>query len=64
MYHVEVTSNEMGMSLFIYLVILDINECEIDNGGCEQQCSNVILSFTCDCNEGYILEENGRTCAG
>jgi deleted-in-malignant-brain-tumors protein 1 len=41
----------------------DINECEIDNGGCEQQCSNVILSFTCDCNEGYILEENGRTCA-
>ena len=50
--------------IFIISLCLDINECEIDNGGCEHKCINVILSFMCDCNEGYHLEENGRTCEG
>ena len=34
---------------------IDINECEIDNGGCEQNCENTIGSFRCSCNTGYVL---------
>ena len=32
-----------------------INECEIDNGGCEQNCENTIGSSRCSCNTGYVL---------
>ena len=34
---------------------IDINECEIDNGVCEQNCENTIGSFLCSCNTGYVL---------
>ena len=34
---------------------IDIDECEIDNGGCEQNCENTIGSFHCSCGSGYIL---------
>ena len=32
-----------------------IDECEIDNGGCEQNCENTISYFHCSCGSGYIL---------
>ena len=34
---------------------IDINECEIDNGVCEQNCENTIGSFLCSCNTDYVL---------
>ncbi len=36
----------------------------IDNGGCEHTCVNTIPSFFCTCNDGYILDDNGRNCNG
>ena len=40
----------------------DINECTADIDGCSQVCINMNGSFICGCNEGYTLNEDGRTC--
>ncbi|XP_069982834.1 uncharacterized protein uif isoform X2 [Penaeus vannamei] len=38
----------------------DINECEDNNGGCDQRCINSAGSFSCLCNVGYdLFTENG-----
>ena len=31
---------------------------------CNQNCFNTIGSFTCSCNNGYVLDEDGRSCNG
>ncbi|XP_068215843.1 coagulation factor IX-like [Palaemon carinicauda] len=38
----------------------DIDECRQNNGGCEQICQNTDGSFTCQCNEGFTLLQDGR----
>ena len=50
------------MSFFFSLS--DVNECAINNGGCEQICNNTIGSFICTCDTGYQLDENGMNCSG
>ena len=55
-------------------VILDINECTIDNGGCVcdpntsnciSYCHNYPGSHNCSCNNGYKLDpQNERKCIG
>ena len=42
----------------------DINECDVNNGGCEHICTNVIYSFECSCHLGYNLSEDGFDCNG
>ena len=42
----------------------DIDECEINNGGCEHNCTNIIASFVCSCRDGYNLTMNGLNCTG
>lgn len=44
--------------------IADINECAVDNGGCQDQCCNTIGSYFCRCQAGQKLEEDGRGCEG
>ena len=41
--------------------LLDINECNTNNGGCSQVCNNRGGSFTCSCNSGFTLE-GGNAC--
>ena len=36
--------------------------CEIDNGGCEHNCTNIGDSYYCTCNTGYQLNSDGTTC--
>ena len=31
---------------------------------CSQTCTNTNGSFTCGCNNGYLLDVNGATCNG
>ncbi|KAK7079934.1 Calcium ion binding, partial [Halocaridina rubra] len=39
---------------------IDVNECEQNNGGCDQRCLNSPGSFSCLCNIGYdLFTENG-----
>ena len=33
--------------------------CEIDNGGCEHNCTNIGDSYYCTCNTGYQLNSDG-----
>ena len=42
----------------------DIDECLTNNSGCDQTCVNTPGSFDCKCKEGYVLGDNGKTCAG
>ena len=43
--------------------ILDINECAVNNGGCEDFCENTPGSFKCKCTKGgWELNADGRTC--
>ena len=49
---------------FISYLITDINECSDSNGGCDDDCINTIGSFFCECDSGYALQSNGKTCNG
>lgn len=40
----------------------DINECLSSNGGCNQHCTNMVGSYRCYCDNGYILDSDNRTC--
>lgn len=42
------------------LECVDINECTVSNGGCDQKCLNTAGDFSCSCNSGYQLyTQNG-----
>ena len=41
-----------------------VNECENDNGGCAQGCVDTLASYTCSCNDGYILDVDKKGCIG
>ena len=40
-----------------------MDECALNNGGCDHICDNDEGSFECHCNENYILQDNGLTCS-
>jgi len=42
----------------------DINECAENNGGCEQNCTNSVGSYSCMCGDGYTLSDDGSQCDG
>ena len=62
-------------SLISFLYV-DVNECLENNGGCgcdphltepndcNAACYNSPGSFTCDCLEGYYLDNDNKTCKG
>ena len=50
--------------MWLCIVILDIDECAVANGGCEHNCINTERSFYCDCRDGFVLEDDGRQCRG
>ena len=42
----------------------DIDECQTNNGGCNQTCTNTIGSFECSCGTGYTLAPDDLDCDG
>ena len=44
-------------------VIIDTNECLSSDHGCEDFCHNSEGSYSCSCRDGYVLNEDGRTCS-
>lgn len=48
----------------LYVIITDINECDTDNGQCDQLCNNYPGGYNCSCNPGYTLDIDGRSCNG
>ena len=45
-------------------IIIDIDECEIHNGGCDHYCTNTNGSYYCSCQDGYILKKDNSSCEG
>jgi hypothetical protein len=41
---------------------MDINECNVENGDCEQVCTNGDGEFTCSCYTGYVLHTDALSC--
>ena len=42
----------------------DIDECSQYNGGCKQECENLIGGFRCKCGPGYVLANDNISCNG
>lgn len=44
--------------------ISDVNECAVENGGCQNICVNSEGSYRCECSQGYALQSDGMNCEG
>lgn len=40
---------------------MDVNECSVNNGGCDQKCVNIGGDYHCNCNVGYELYTKNGT---
>ena len=50
--------------LYLFNCCLDVNECTLNNGNCDQTCVNKDGSYECKCNDGFSLGDDGKSCAG
>ena len=42
-----------------------MDECQVNNGGCQQTCINIPGRRICDCKSGFSLKDNSMTeCEG
>ena len=48
--------------MYCWWYFSDINECSEGTDNCDQRCTNTDGSYTCSCNSGYTLAEDGRSC--
>ena len=46
------------------VILIDVDECLLLNGGCHQLCINTEGSNACDCEEGFQLMEDEINCEG
>ena len=51
-------------SEYIAKYIHAVDECQVENGGCEQICEDTTLGFNCQCRSGYTLNSDRRNCTG
>ncbi len=58
---VKITLVKYACLSTIFLTI-DTNECEDSNGGCQQNCTNTIGSFYCNCTDGF--SKSNFSCEG
>ena len=57
-----ISSVELSNSISI-IIIVDINECMAAHH-CEHNCVNTVGTYTCNCDDGYLLADNGYACYG
>ena len=60
--HTHTCKHTHRYKLFIHNII-DIDECDTNNGGCEHTCTNSDGSYTCSCNTGYTLDLDDEGCS-
>ena len=60
-----VLNYDYNISIPYRSLTVDEDECRgTAYNNCEQQCVNSVGSFTCTCNTGYVLDDNGYSCSG
>lgn len=47
---------------YLLFSFADVNECLVNNGGCDVLCKNTEGSLYCGCKFGYVLSKNGFAC--
>ncbi|SPP81274.1 dorsal-ventral patterning protein tolloid [Drosophila guanche] len=47
---------------FVAKFVVDVDECAVNNGGCQHRCRNTYGSYQCSCRNGYTLSDNGHNC--
>jgi len=52
----------LGMLIGVDGDCVDIDECQVNNGGCSHHCKNTKGSFKCTCPPGYQLASNSHDC--
>ena len=52
------------MFVTLNLNFIDTDECIENNGGCDQKCVNQLGSYNCDCDMGYEMQQDNKTCTG
>ena len=45
-------------------ILSDVDECQTNDGGCNQTCYNTAGSFECSCGPGYALAADNLDCDG
>ena len=67
----HITRNVVHVNDFVYylicvcLCLTDEDECASDtSNSCTQQCMNTHGGFRCACDQGYMLNADGKTCDG
>ncbi|XP_067041555.1 tolloid-like protein 1 [Acropora muricata] len=53
------TQSRKGFTAFYYA---DENECQNNNGGCQDNCVNTVGSYICSCREGFLLQRDKHSC--
>lgn len=53
------TVQKRGFSVYYFT---DKDECALNNGGCQDLCTNTVGSYQCTCQNGYTLHENRHDC--
>ena len=48
----------------INVYVVDINECKVDNGGCDHVCQDFDGGHWCKCDAGFKLMKDGKSCEG
>ena len=50
--------------IIVFLILVDVNECYNNNGGCSHLCHNTFASYYCSCSNYEELDEDNHTCIG
>lgn len=60
-------SYDTSFIISMYLLVCthsDFDECSVNNGGCQDICTNTDGSYYCSCQSGYIFGPDNKTCVG
>ena len=50
------------MNFYLFFQIKDEDECQNNNGGCQDKCVNTVGSYICSCREGFVLQKDKHSC--
>lgn len=56
------SDNSVQKSGFAAVFLTDKDECAHNNGGCQHICKNTVGSYTCACQNGFVLHPNKHDC--
>ncbi|XP_059469459.1 protein tolkin-like [Neocloeon triangulifer] len=56
------TDNSVQKTGFAAVFFTDMDECSVNNGGCQHECKNLIGSYECSCYNGFMLHDDQHMC--